>query len=69
MDLQRSKGFIKTYNNGFYITLSITLLGHEVDEVGGRLPELQVKIWQLKTVILATNSRCKFCWLVYGASF
>lgn len=70
MDLQRSGVFIKTYNNGFYITsLNITPLGYEVDEVGGRLPEPEVKIRQLKTIILATNSRYKICWLAYNASF
>lgn len=54
MDLQRSGGFIKTENNGFYKALSIPLLGHEVGDVGGGLTEPEVKIWQLKAVTVRT---------------
>jgi len=39
MDVQRSGSFIKTHNNGFHMTLFITLVGHEVGEVGDRTLE------------------------------
>lgn len=51
MDLQRSGGFIKTQNNGFYIALSSPLLDHEVGDVGGGLTEPEVKTWQLKAIV------------------